>query len=147
MNWKTVLLLVVGLLIFAAPLSAQQDTTVTMTRGGTSGPPTHRFEIIPMGGYVWTVSQGGTYTGFGGDFDLDNSEYFGVAVDFNVHPFMDLRLLYRPSTWFKDQSRGWMWTGGRTPTPKVQARPCASRWPARRRGRCAAASPLKSEAP
>lgn len=93
MNFKTVLILVVGLLILSSPSWAQRGSS------GTGGfhfeQPAHRFEIIPMYGYAWTVSQSATYSGYGGDFDLKNSDFWGIAVDINAKPGVQARLLYR----------------------------------------------------
>lgn len=55
----------------------------------------HKLEIIPEYGYVWTVSRSATYNGFGGDMDLKNSPFWGVAVDINAKPGVQARLLYR----------------------------------------------------
>jgi hypothetical protein len=93
MNFKTMLALSVAILFVSSPSWAQRDTT--KTAGSSPQSTMARFEIIPMGGYVWTVSQGATYRGFAGDIDLESNGYWGVAVDINVHPFMQGRLLYR----------------------------------------------------
>jgi len=117
MKCRAALALVAGLLILASPSWAQQEPATTTDTTGTSDttgtrdaastpastPATtqpkpkkpHKFEIIPMGGYVWTTSQSATYTNVGGDIDLKNSNYYGIAVDINVMPVMQFRLLYR----------------------------------------------------
>jgi hypothetical protein len=105
MNWKITLTLIAGLLIFASPswaqqnTTAQQDTTAQQTTAGAgetkSEKKAPRFEIIPMGGYVWTVSEGGTYAGRNGDFDFKSGGYWGIAVDINLRPGLQPRLLYR----------------------------------------------------
>ena len=93
MNYKTALILFVGLLLLASPSWAQRGSS------GTGGfhfeQPAHRFEIIPMYGYVWTVSRSATYSGYGGDFDLKNGDFWGVALDINAKPGVQVRLLYR----------------------------------------------------
>lgn len=93
MYFKNALILFVGLLLLASPAMAQQGSS------GMGGfhfeQPAHRFEIIPMYGYAWTVSQSATYSGFGGDFDLKSSDFWGVAVDINAKPGVQARLLYR----------------------------------------------------
>jgi hypothetical protein len=91
------MLTVVGLLIFASPALAQMDTTQQDTAATVAPKPEKapRFEIIPMGGYVWTTSQSATYTNVGGDVDLKNSNFYGIALDINVMPVMQFRLLYR----------------------------------------------------
>ena len=97
MNLKKTLILVVGLLVVAAPLWAQGTQTSSRTTQTTM---THRLEIIPMGGYAWTVSQNATFTDQNGilrngDLDINDSGFWGIAVDINAHPFAQLRLLYR----------------------------------------------------
>ena len=93
MNYKTMLVLIVGLLVFSSPSWAQQDTTGTGGAKLEKEPP--RFEIIPMGGYVWTISQSATYNGRGGDMDVKSSGFWGIAVDINAMPGLQGRLLYR----------------------------------------------------
>jgi len=48
-----------------------------------------------MGGYVWTVSQGGTYNGNSGDMDLESGGFYGIAADIYAVPVLQVRLLYR----------------------------------------------------
>lgn len=94
MNCKTMLVLIVGLLVFSSPAWAQQDTT--WTSGSKPQRATEpRVDIIPMGGYVWTVSQSATYTGFGGDMDIESDGFWGIALDIYKIPVMQVRLLYR----------------------------------------------------
>jgi len=93
MNCKTVLTLAVGLLIFSSPAWAQQDTT--RTTGYKPPPPAPRVDIIPMGGWVWTVSQSATYNLNSGDIDFKSGEYYGIALDIYKVPVMQIRLLYR----------------------------------------------------
>ena len=92
MKRKTVFTLIVGLMIFASPSWAQRGKTGTT---GSASEAPHRFEIIPMGGYVWTVSRSTTYNSFGGDVDLDSGGFWGVAVDINAVSGIQGRLLYR----------------------------------------------------
>ena len=94
MNWKTTLTLVVGLLMLASPSWAQQDTTGTVASEYKPA-KAPRLDIIPMGGYVWTVSQSATYNLNSGDVDLKNGAFYGIAVDIYAVPFMQIRLLYR----------------------------------------------------
>ena len=90
MNYKTALILFVGLLLLASPSWAQQGS-----QGFHFEQPAHKFEIIPMYGYTWTVSQSATYSGFGGDLDFKNSDFWGIAIDINTKPGVQARLLYR----------------------------------------------------
>jgi hypothetical protein len=92
MNWKITLALIVGILIISTSAWAQQDTT-----GSTAYKPTRapRFDIIPMVGYVWTLSQSATYNTTSGDIDIKDGEYYGIAVDIYAVPYMQIRLLYR----------------------------------------------------
>jgi len=81
------------ILISSSPTWAQRGSS------GTGGfhfeQPTHRLEIIPMYGYAWTVSQSATYNVYSGDFDLKNSDFWGIAVDVSAKPGVQARLLYR----------------------------------------------------
>lgn len=94
MNCKTMLILVVGLLIFSSPALAQQDTSGTVAYKPKQAPPP-RLDIIPMYGYVWTVSQSATYNLNSGDFDFKSSDFWGIALDIYKIPVMQVRLLYR----------------------------------------------------
>jgi len=89
-NCKTALFLIVGLLVLASPAMAQQGS-----QGFHFEQPAHKFEIIPMYGYAWTVSQSATYNAYGGDFDFKNSDFWGIAIDINAKPGVQARLLYR----------------------------------------------------
>ena len=80
--------------MLASPSWAQQDTTWTASSTPKQAKPP-RLDIIPMGGYVWTVSQSATYNLTSGDMDLKNSGFYGLAVDIYAVPFMQIRLLYR----------------------------------------------------
>ncbi len=94
MNFKIALALIVGVLLLASPSWAQQDTTGTAS--STPAPAkAPRVDIIPMGGYVWTVSQSATYNLTSGDIDIKNSGFYGLAVDIYAVPYMQIRLLYR----------------------------------------------------
>ncbi len=68
----------------------------TMTRG-RSPQMGHRFEIIPFGGYVWTVSRRITFgiPAQTGDLDIKNSGFWGVEMAFNMRPGAQLTLLYQ----------------------------------------------------
>ena len=94
MNWKNTLTLIAGLVILASPAAAQQDTTGAPASTYTPAKEP-RFDIIPMGGYVWTLSQSATYNTRGGDIDIKSGGYWGVAVDIHAVPYAQVRLLYR----------------------------------------------------
>jgi hypothetical protein len=52
--------------------------------GGSSAASAPRFEITPFGGYVWTDSQE-VYDGYGTtQVDIEDSGFWGVALDVNV---------------------------------------------------------------
>jgi hypothetical protein len=89
MNFKTLVVLFVGLLIFVSlPCLAQRGSTGTTTQAP-------RLDIIPLGGYLWTLSQNATYNLNSGDIDLKSGGYYGLAVDIYAVPYMQVRLLYR----------------------------------------------------
>ena len=94
MNFKIALVLITGILLLASPSLAQQDTTGTVasTYKPAKAP---RLDIIPMGGYVWTVSQSATYQASSGDVDIKDGGFYGLAVDIYAVPYMQIRLLYR----------------------------------------------------
>jgi len=94
MNWKTTIVLIVGFLILASPVWAQQDSsgTVASKPKQTKAP---RIDIIPMGGYVWTLSQSATYNLNSGDIDIKSGAFYGIAFDIYAVPYMQIRLLYR----------------------------------------------------
>ncbi len=48
-----------------------------------------------MGGYVWTLSRSATYNAAGGEIDLKDGGYYGIAIDIYAIPVMQIRLLYR----------------------------------------------------
>jgi len=89
MNRKTVILIVTGLLLVSSPAWAQGYGGFQFEQ------PSHRFEIIPMYGYSWTLSQDATYNTLGGEFDLKSNGFWGIAVDINARPGVQARLLYR----------------------------------------------------
>ena len=61
---------------------------------------THKLEITPFGGYVWSASVDGSFTDQNGvlraaNFDLKSGGFYGVAVDINVKPGFQLELLWQ----------------------------------------------------
>jgi hypothetical protein len=87
MKFKSAIVLLIVCILFPSTTRAQG--------GFTFDQPTHRLEIIPMGGYVWTVSKSAVYGGFSGDVDIKNSEFYGLALDISAKPGVQARLLYR----------------------------------------------------
>lgn len=70
---------------------------------------THKIEITPMGGYVWTASREGYYDTVRGNLDLESNGYWGVAVDITLpKPGAQLELLYRR----QDTEMTWKPAGG-----------------------------------
>jgi len=92
--------LVMGALLVvcaAAPASAQMRTASSTSGYGPSG----RGELIPLGGYAWTMGFD-VYTGVSyGEIDLEDAAFYGGALDFNVEKSQgrvsQVRLLYRRS--------------------------------------------------
>ena len=87
------LLLLVFLLLSAgtatAQSAAQADSTTAPPppRAQPKQPEPHKFEITGQYGYVWTFEYSGV--------DIKDSSFWAASVDFNVHPFAQLELLYR----------------------------------------------------
>lgn len=94
MKFKIALVLIAGFLMLASPSLAQQDTTATTAYKPTSV-KAPRLDIIPMGGYVWTLSQSATYGFQNGDIDIKSGAFYGLAVDIYAVPYVQIRLLYR----------------------------------------------------
>jgi hypothetical protein len=86
-----------AVLCAASPVSAQYAASST-ARAGTA----HKAEIIPLGGYAWTMSMD-VYSGLtAGELDFADAAYYGVALDINLarpgaQKTGQLRLLYRRS--------------------------------------------------
>jgi hypothetical protein len=80
---------VLVLLVSASGASAQ--------RRGSSSYSSYepRFELIPHAGYAWTFARDALYSGFAGEFDFQDTGYWGIAGDFAMRPDKQLRLLYR----------------------------------------------------
>jgi hypothetical protein len=94
LNYKIALTLIAGFLMLSSPSWAQQDTTGTVASQPKPA-KAPRLDIIPMGGYVWTISQSATYGVSSGDLDFKSGGFYGIAVDIYAVPFMQVRLLYR----------------------------------------------------
>jgi len=80
----------------ASAASAQYTTRQTSTYGST---PQNKAEIVLLGGYAWTMSQDVYYGTLGGEIDIDDAAYYGLALDVNVARGTgktgQLRLMYR----------------------------------------------------
>ena len=53
-----------------------------------------RFEVVPFGGYVWSLAKDFYYAA-AGTLDFKDTSYFGVNLDVAIHPGSQLRLMYR----------------------------------------------------
>lgn len=86
----------IAALCAASPASAQYAASRTSTAATE-----HRVEVIPLGGYAWTMSMD-VYAGLtAGELDLADAAFYGVAVDVSLAPSSyktaQLRLMYRRS--------------------------------------------------
>lgn len=85
-----------AVLCAASPVSAQYAASRTSSAGTE-----HKIEVIPLGGYAWTMSMDVYYGLVAGELDIKDAGYYGVAVDVNLAPAAyktaQLRLLYRRS--------------------------------------------------
>jgi hypothetical protein len=62
-----------------------------------SQPMNHTFEIVPFGGYMWTVSRRVNLAypePITGDIDIASSPFWGIELDVNIQPGGQLVLLY-----------------------------------------------------
>jgi hypothetical protein len=88
-------LILAALVLCAASAAPAQRSTATSTYASTD----HRAEIIPLGGYAWTMSMDVYGYTTVAEIDLDDAAFWGVALDFNIsQPYQktaQLRLLYR----------------------------------------------------
>ena len=89
MKRSILFLVITGIVLFSAQAWAQGYGGFTFEQ------PAHRFEIIPMYGYTWTLGKSAYYDGRGGDFDFASSGAWGIAIDVNARPGGQVRLLYR----------------------------------------------------
>jgi hypothetical protein len=85
----TTILILVTVLTSSAAAQYRQPPVRTMSQ-----PMTHKIEITPYGGYMWTFARRVTTIEGTGDLDIKNSPYWGVEVDFNLQPGAQLALLY-----------------------------------------------------
>jgi hypothetical protein len=54
-----------------------------------------RFEVVPFGGYVWSMEKDFYYGAAVGVLDFKESGFYGVSLDVGVHPGSQVRLMYR----------------------------------------------------
>ena len=95
-KWTIVIMCVaVGLILFSSSPSWAQRGTSGSSGGFSFDQPAHRLEIIPMYGYTWTGSQSGYYSGYNGELDFKDSDFWGIALDISAKPGVQARLLYR----------------------------------------------------
>ncbi len=80
--------------ILAIVLSASDASAQRRSRSSGSSSP-YRIDLIPHAGYVWTFSREGAFGTFGGEVDLQDTAYWGIAADFVARPDKQVRLLYR----------------------------------------------------
>jgi hypothetical protein len=89
---------VLCLLLVAPAARAQYSASTTAARPAAA----HKAELIPLGGYAWTMAMD-VYTGLTtGELDFKDAAYYGAALDVNLAPpgaykTAQLRLLYRRS--------------------------------------------------
>jgi hypothetical protein len=97
---KRILFATATIVLLASTTASAQNTT--RRSSGSSYQKQPRAELIPMGGYAWTMSQEVIVNGFPGEVDFSDSPYYGVAVDINASPpgamkTAQVRLMYRRS--------------------------------------------------
>jgi hypothetical protein len=68
-------------------------------RGGassySSNAMAHKFELVPYGGYLWSVSRSFTYLGTPGEVDFKSGGIWGAQLNVNIRPGGQLQLLYQ----------------------------------------------------
>jgi len=97
---KRVLLTMAAILMLTAVVAAAQNTV--RTSPSSSYTPESKVELIPMGGYAWTLSRDVIVNGIPGQVDFSDEVYYGGALDFTVSPpgsmkKAQVRLMYRRS--------------------------------------------------
>jgi len=99
---KRVILLAVAFVFSTAVVASAQNTVRRSSARMDGAEP--RVELIPLGGYAWTMSMdvyGGPTLGYG-EIDFSDTGYYGGALDFKVSPpgsykVVQARLMYRRS--------------------------------------------------
>jgi hypothetical protein len=97
---KRVLLTGAAILMLTAGVASAQNTT-RMSSSSMAAPP-KRAELIPMGGYAWTLSMDVVGATTAGTLDFTDKAYYGGALDVTVSPpgsmkEAQVRLMYRRS--------------------------------------------------
>ena len=88
---------IIGAVLFVSAATAASAQYTSQPSYGSE--PQSKAEVVLLGGYAWTMSQDVYYGALGGELDIDDAAYYGVAVDVNVarggSKTSQLRLLYR----------------------------------------------------
>jgi opacity protein-like surface antigen len=97
---KRVLLTTVAILMLTTVVASAQNTV--RTSPSSTYTPESRVELIPIGGYAWTLSRDVIAGGVPGQVDFSDKAYYGGALDFTVSPpgsmkKAQVRLMYRRS--------------------------------------------------
>ena len=96
---KRILLASAAVVMLTVSIASAQNT---VRRSSSSYNAAPRVDVIPMGGYAWTMSMDVIANARPGELDFSDSPYYGVALDFNVAPpgsykTAQVRLMYRRS--------------------------------------------------
>lgn len=97
---KRILFTSAAVLMLTVAVASAQNTVRRSSSSSYTAEP--RVELIPMGGYAWTMSMDVVSNGFPGELDFSDSPYYGGALDFTVSPpgsmkTAQVRLMYRRS--------------------------------------------------
>jgi opacity protein-like surface antigen len=97
---KRVLLSVAAVLMLSVAAASAQNTV--RTTSSMYAQPESRLELIPMGGYAWTMSMDVFIGNQLGELDFSDKAYYGGALDYTVSPpgsmkVAQVRLMYRRS--------------------------------------------------
>lgn len=92
---KRMVLLVISLLLLFDASAGWAQRRAGTGRAGSHYGLAHKFEVIPYGGYLWSVSRGFIYNGQSGDVDFSSGGIWGVALDVNLRPGAQLELMYQ----------------------------------------------------
>ena len=97
---KRVLLSVAAILMLTSAVASAQNTV--RTTSSMYSQPESRIELIPLGGYAWTMSMDVFIGNQLGELDFSDKAYYGGALDYKVSPpgsmkVAQVRLLYRRS--------------------------------------------------
>lgn len=115
---KRILLVCVAVLSLTAAVASAQNT-VRRSQEPMHASEYPKVDLIPMGGYAWTMSMDAVANGFAGEIDITDAAYYGLALDFNVAPpgsykTAQVRLLYRRQD-AEVEFRGFSGLGGTFP--------------------------------